>query len=383
MPQFGIYIHIPYCLQLCPYCDFAKYEVGKVPDQAHYTELLLKEIRQKRKFVPYPIATSIYFGGGTPSLLLPKHFRAILQEIKNHFELKSGLEITMEINPGTLTAEQIEELLSLGINRFSVGVQTFDDGLLQKIGRKHSAQETEKTLILLQKNKVNFSCDLLFALPNQTFAQVESDLEKMVGLGAHHISTYYLNVPENHFLAQARPTDDAQIEMFHFIEDFLEKNNILRYEISNFAREGFQSQHNKIYWTQQPYWGLGLSSHSYFPQDGFWGTRFFNPRSYDAYERTLLTDKLFLPENVEKLEQHQAMTEFCYTHLRRTQEGFSLDEFLKYFAIIPKMLQHELTRLTDQGLLEKSGKNLILSRKGRILSNLVFERLTFLREDLY
>lgn len=388
--SFGIYIHIPYCLQLCSYCDFAKYEVGAIPDQDHYTELLLKEIRQKKSFVPQQTVTSIYFGGGTPSLMAPYNFAKILGELKNSFHLKSGLEITIEINPGTLLPDQISKLVELGISRFSVGVQTFQDSVLKNLGRKHSAQDTRETLAVLANKKMNVSMDLLFALPGQTLQDTKNDLNEMLAYHPSHISTYYLNVPHQHFLSQNRPPDDTQVEMFHFIEDFLSSQNILRYEISNFAVPGKESQHNIIYWTQNPYLGFGLSAHSYYPETGPWGTRFSNPRTYGSYEKHVLSLKNYShflneipPPYLENLEKHQAMTEFCYTALRYTQKGLSRNDFLKKFQDLPHVMEQELVRLQERGLLEEKDDRFYLTKEGRILSNLVFERLTFLKEDLY
>jgi oxygen-independent coproporphyrinogen-3 oxidase len=285
--NFGIYIHIPYCLQICSYCDFAKYEVGKIPDQDHYTQLLLTEIRQKHHLVPKTSLTSIYFGGGTPSLLTEKQFELILSEINQHFSSAAEVtpEITIEINPGNIDEVKLVKLLELGVNRFSVGSQTFDDKLLKDIGRKHSSKETADTLKLLNKYNVNFTMDLLFALPKQTLENLKKDIEESLKFSPKHVSTYYLNVPDKHDLSKNRPTDDIQVKMFELIETTLENHSLHRYEISNYAKPGFESKHNLLYWTDRPYWGIGLSSHSFLEQEKTdWGMRFWNPKSYEGYE---------------------------------------------------------------------------------------------------
>lgn len=392
--KFGIYIHIPYCLQICSYCDFAKYEVGKIPDQEHYTQLLLTEIRQKYHLLPKRPLTSIYFGGGTPSLLTEKQFELIIGEIKKYFSPAAGLEITIEINPGNLNESKLTKLLELGVNRFSVGSQTFDDKLLKNIGRKHSSKETEETLSLLNKYKVNFTMDLLFALPKQTLETLQSDIEESLKFSPKHVSTYYLNVPDNHSLSKDRPDDDTQVKMFETIENTLKEHSLLRYEISNYATPGFESKHNLLYWTDQPYWGIGLSSHSFLEQDKTsWGTRFSNPRSYEGYEKYVnslshpkqISDNLD-PSRIEVLEKHQSMTEFCYTNLRK-MSGLDLQAFEKKYSAIPKLLTHELSALISRGLVKENSHGLknvfVLTQEGKILSNLVFERLTFLKEDLY
>lgn len=395
MNSFGIYVHIPYCLQICSYCDFAKYEIGKIPDPDHYTQLLLREIRQKHHLVPKKSLTSIYFGGGTPSLLTERQFELIIKEIKQHFIDFSGtalgpkLEITIEINPGNLSESKLMKLLELGVNRFSVGSQTFNDTLLKYIGRKHSALETAETLELLNKHNVNFSMDLLFALPNQTLETLKIDIESSLEFSPKHVSTYYLNVPDKHSLSKDRPNDETQVKMFELIENTLEQNNLKRYEISNYAKPGFESQHNLIYWNDQPYWGIGLSSHSFLPVESPWGTRFWNPKSYEGYEKYI--SELSQPKSIfdglskdqiEPLEKHQSMTEFCYTSLRK-MNGLNLEDFEKKFSYLPKLLTQELSNLKARGLLRESGPRFTLSTEGKILSNLVFERLTFLKEDLY
>jgi oxygen-independent coproporphyrinogen-3 oxidase len=393
--KLGIYIHIPYCLQICPYCDFAKYEVGKIPDQQHYTQLLLEEIRQKHHLVPKTSLSSIYFGGGTPSLLSEEQFSQIIGEIKKFFSPAAGesTEITIEINPGNLDEKKLVKLLELGVNRFSVGSQTFDNNLLKDIGRKHSAKETADTLKLLNKYNVNFTMDLLFALPKQTLENLKRDVEESLKFSPKHVSTYYLNVPDKHSLSIDRPSDETQVKMFELIEKTLEDHSLHRYEISNYAKPGFESRHNMLYWTDQPYWGVGLSSHSFLEQDKTeWGMRFWNPKSYEGYEKYVreLSHPLKIYQGlassqIETLEKHQSMTEFCYTSLRK-MSGLDLNDFQKKFSSLPKLLTQELDALIKKGLVKNapdSSHIYLLTQEGKILSNLVFERLTFLKEDLY
>ncbi len=386
--SFGIYVHIPYCLQICPYCDFAKYEVGKIPDQNHYTELLLKEIRQKNIFISKEKLTSVYFGGGTPSIMSVENMRKILDEIRHHFRLSEDIEITIEINPGNIDEKKLNQLLEMGVNRFSVGSQTFDDNLLDIIGRKHSAEETAETLRLLNKYDLNFSMDILFSLPHQTLEILKKDLMRALEYNPRHISTYYLNVPESNRLSENRADDETQVHMFKIIEQTLKENNVQRYEISNYAVPEFESKHNLIYWNDQPYWGIGLSAHSFLKHPP-WGIRFFNPKSYSGYESYIasLSKPQVVTEGlkesrIEVLEEHQSMTEFCYTSLRK-MSGLNLDHFFQKYSKIPRTLSRELLTLQSRNLLLKNGSVYQLSDEGKILSNLVFERLTFLKEDLY
>lgn len=387
--DFGIYIHIPYCLQICPYCDFAKYEVGKIPDQDHYTQLLIQEIRQKFKFAPNKLLSSIYFGGGTPSIMLIHNMRILITELRQLFEFSETIEITIEINPGNIDEPKLTQLMELGINRFSVGSQTFDDKLLDIIGRKHSSKETEETLNLLNRFNLNFSMDILFSLPHQTLDILKVDIQKALDFKPKHISTYYLNVPEKNLLSKNRANDEVQVEMFKTIERSLQEGGLKRYEISNYAIAGYESRHNLLYWKDRSYWGVGLSSHSFISHKDSppWGTRFFNPKSYDGYQKYVksLQDAGSLSDGlsgVEILAEHQSMTEFCYTSLRK-MNGLNLTDFDQKFAKIPRVLTRELSTLVSRGLIIEEGSTYRLSDEGKILSNLVFERLTFLKEDLY
>lgn len=362
---------------------------------------MLTEIRQKNNLVPKNTLTSIYFGGGTPSLMTVEQFKLIIGEIKQHFKSSAQLsgtalgpesvpEITIEINPGNIDENKLTKLLELGVNRFSVGSQTFSDNLLKDIGRKHSSKETTETLNLLNKYDVNFSMDLLFALPKQTLETLKRDVEESLKFSPKHVSTYYLNVPEKHSLSKDRPSDDTQVKMFEVIEKTLEEHSLKRYEISNYAKRGFESKHNMLYWTDQPYWGIGLSSHSFLDLDKTdWGTRFWNPKSYEGYEKyvKLLSNPKKISEGlsteqVEILTENESMTEFCYTSLRK-MSGLNIEDFEKKYAKIPKVLTHELSGLISKGLVRQNGSVFTLTQEGKILSNLVFERLTFLKEDLY
>ncbi|MEK7357348.1 MAG: coproporphyrinogen-III oxidase family protein, partial [Bdellovibrionota bacterium] len=239
---FGIYVHVPYCLQLCPYCDFTKYELGPkntsgvAPDA--YVELVRAEIRSRARGIPAKRAlSSIYFGGGTPSLLEPSHILSIMTELANEgLRPERGAEFTIEIDPATCDQARLDAYLEMGINRFSVGAQTFDDRLLKVAGRKHTSRDTIELLDLLRRNSVNYSFDLLFALPSQTLDGLRDDLARTLSFGPSHLSAYCLNVPEGHKLSGGRAPEEEQVEMFDVIESTLADGGLPRYEISNFAR---------------------------------------------------------------------------------------------------------------------------------------------------
>jgi oxygen-independent coproporphyrinogen-3 oxidase len=404
MNRLGIYVHIPYCLQICTYCDFVKFESKDLPPPRDYISLLALELSSRREAFA-PVATevhSIYFGGGTPSLFSPQEILSVLDEIeKNGFNFRDRLgkiEITLEINPGTIDLQSLERYLEMGISRFSVGAQTFDESLLAKTGRKHSVQETVETLELLARKGVNYSFDLLFGLPGQTLEGVQSDVRKALTFGPSHISAYNLTVPTGHPLNRGRASDDVQAEMFSLIESELANEGVVRYEVSNFAKPGFESQHNLLYWRDEPYWGLGIGAHSYIPGDGSngWGARFWNPATIRSYQNELasISGREFwnsLPkERNELLALNELLTDFCHTSLRR-MNGLSEDMLLKKFGPllarkIEKILELRLGPLVERGLViletGKQGRRWRLSPAGLPLADRVFETLTFLKDEI-
>ncbi len=389
--SFGIYIHTPYCIQRCPYCDFATYEKSKIPPIQSYIELVQEEIRQKSKAIKQKNLSTLFLGGGTPSLLDPEHILALFNELENNgFTFSKNSEVTIEINPATLDPKKIEGYLKLGINRFSVGAQTFDDVLLKKLGRMHSSADTVETLKLLNSFNVNCSLDLLFALPNQTKKQLINDLEIIASLSPQHVSCYYLTVPESNPLSQNRPAEEAQLDMFDLVFQDLEQAGYEQYEISNFCKPNFYSRHNMLYWTDEEYWGLGLSAHSYL-KSSEWGTRFWNPKTYGEYavliesNRNKIIDEEVgnLPvSNFERLQIHEALTDFCHTSLRLSQ-GLSVTALQKKFPEFAMSHVHrELMALKNDSLIEQNQDHYFLSKRGKLISNKIYERLTFLKEDL-
>jgi len=389
---FGIYIHIPYCLQRCTYCDFATYEQSKIMPPVQYLNLLKEEIRQTQQAYPQKELATIYFGGGTPSLLPAEDIVSILNELANAgFTKNSDTEMTIEINPATITAQKMETYLKAGMNRFSVGAQTFDDRLLKSVNREHNAQQTRETLTLLKSFGVNFSFDILFALPTQTLDGLKRDLDEVVKLRPPHVSPYCLTVPEGHILSNNRPLEDDQLKMFELISSTLKCEGYEQYEISNFSLPGFHSRHNYLYWDDSEYWGIGLSAHSYTHQ-GAWGTRYWNPNSIGAYQawiesqqgRQFLKPADNLPEaNFERLEKHQALTDFCHTSLR-TMKGLSEEKLAQRFGTPASVaVLGQLRLFAEQNLVTRYGEGLWrLTDEGLVLSNQVFAGLTYLRNEL-
>lgn len=386
--RFGVYIHIPYCLQRCTYCDFATYVHTEIKPPEYYVSLVKKEIFNKRNLFPHRVLDTIYFGGGTPSLI-PAHLIVELISELAKFGYTTGpqTEITIEINPATVDEKKLETYLKAGVNRFSVGAQSFSDRLLKMVHREHNAQQTVQTLELLRKYNLNFSFDVLFALPSQSLDELKYDVQVAVELGSKHISPYCLTVSEGHPLSKNRPLDDEQIEMFNIIHNELTKNDFQRYEISNYALNGFESKHNMLYWTDQEYWGLGLSAHSYSKKLN-WGSRFWNVNSFDLYgkqmdaENTLQNIENHNAQQIEHLDKHQALTDFCYTSLR-LGAGLSVEKLGEKFGTSTLDLINKIAQpMLDRKLLSLVNNHYVLTNSGVVISNQIFEKFAFLKEDL-
>jgi oxygen-independent coproporphyrinogen III oxidase len=386
--RFGVYIHIPYCLQRCTYCDFATYVHSEIKPPEYYVSLVKKEISNKRNLFPHRVLDTIYFGGGTPSLI-PAHLivELILELAKFGYTTGPQTEITIEINPATVDEQKLETYLAASVNRFSVGAQSFSDRLLKMVHREHNADQTIQTLELLRKYNLNFSFDILFALPTQSLEELKYDVQVAVELGSKHISPYCLTVPEAHPLSKNRPLEEEQIEMFNIIHTELTKKEFNRYEISNYALKGFESKHNLLYWTDQAYWGLGLSAHSY-SKNSKWGSRFWNVNSFELYDKQMNLERVLprvaslVNDQIEQLEKHQALTDFCYTSLR-LERGLSVDKLVNKFGASTLDLVTKIAApMLERKLLSFENSHYALSNAGLVISNQIFEKFAFLKEDL-
>lgn len=388
---FGVYVHIPYCLQRCTYCDFATYEKSKIMPSEDYVALVVEEISQTRRYQsPRPLDT-LYFGGGTPSLLPASQIVALIDALeKAGYPQGADCETTIEINPATIDREKMKVYLDRGINRFSVGAQTFDDRLLKSVKREHDARQTLETLELLQSLGVNFSFDLLFALPGQTLAGVGEDLRIAVQMGSSHVSPYCLTVPEGHSLSAGRPPEDEQVAMFELIEVGLTEAGFQRYEISNFARPGKESRHNLLYWTDQEYWSLGLGAHGYSKSTP-WGLRYWNENAIGEYAKRISSARGGQFESpaqhrqiggFEVLAEYQALTDFCHTALRLSR-GLAFSGLAERFdRAVQSEVTRRLSRLAERGWIELSENAGRLTPKGLLVSNRVFEEMTFLEHEM-
>ncbi len=385
--SLSCYIHIPYCLQKCLYCDFTTFTQDKLPPPEVYTNWVKQEIDHRHQGIPERNLISIYFGGGTPSLIPARNITSLINHLKNYFLFHPHIEISLEINPGTLTERSLHTYLSAGVNRFSVGVQTFREDLLKKFNREHSAQQTKESLRLLQKNKVIFSADLLFALNHQTKKNLQQDIDLLLSYNPHHLSAYYLTLPINHILQKNRPAESLQLEMFYQIQSSLKQAGFDHYEISNFARKKFYSRHNLAYWQYKNYWGLGLSAHSFLRLKNQ-RVRFWNPKSLSLYSKQVKKVPSDLPfsclpaEQKEILLPHEALTDFCHTALR-TRWGISLKKLkLLFDQKTSELVLKKLKDLKKKNWIKEENENWCLPFSSWLISNHIFREITFLKEDL-
>lgn len=363
MNPAGVYIHIPFCSSRCSYCDFAT-GIYQIEFAERYVRALLDEIRSSQ-LSGAPVDT-IYFGGGTPSLLEPQQLARILEVVHEQFEIDPNAEITLEINPGSATPAKLLEFRELGINRASFGAQTFDDRELAKLGRSHTAADARRTYHDLRAaGFANISFDLIAGLPGQTLTGWESNVDEALALRPEHLSFYLLEVHSGTPLAQhiergiqPVPDEDLAAVMYESMLERAEAAGYEHYEISNLCSPGFQSRHNTKYWTGEPYFGFGCSAHSY---DGV-SRRWSNERQVTEYVRLVEEGLKPLAEEHE-LTMQDLKSEALFLGLR-LMRGVSLD--------LCKDYEPDLARFREAGLLELDGDHVRLTRNGALLSNEVF-----------
>ncbi len=391
MREAQIYIHIPFCVRKCGYCDFVSVPAGREV-QASYQRALLREIRAQEERLSIP---SVFFGGGTPSIVDPLYIEQILSCLRSGHELWEGAEITLEANPGTLTPEKLDIYRRAGVNRLSLGLQSASDEELRMLGRIHTYGEfLESFRAAREAGFSNINVDLMAALPGQTEESFEETLRTVSALSPEHLSVYSLIIEEGtpfhekyHLQAMAReegredtwplPTEETERQMYHRARQILEENGYFRYEISNYARKGCQCRHNVGYWTGVPYLGFGVSASSYFG-----GRRFSDTRDLGEYLEVLAgqdenaseasgQDLSRLRTEEELVTRERAMEEFMFLGLRLTA-GVQEAEFLRRFgSSVEEVYGQAVSRMEEQGLMEREGGRLRLTERGNDVSNYV------------
>ncbi|WP_018661406.1 radical SAM family heme chaperone HemW [Heyndrickxia acidiproducens] len=368
------YIHIPFCEHICYYCDFNKFLLKNQPVDA-YVDMLVKEMKIKAAAYPYEKLHTIFVGGGTPTALNEAQLEKLLSGINEYLPYDHRGEFTFEANPGETSEEKLRILFEHGVNRLSFGVQSFNDRLLEKIGRTHRAADVYHTIETARRSGFeNISIDLMFGLPTQTVEEFRTSLDAAFSLQLEHYSSYSLIVePRTIFYNLMKkgklplPSEDTEAQMYDILMNEMEKHGYRQYEISNFARPGFESIHNLVYWDNEEYFGFGAGAHGYEK-----GVRTANAGPLKKYIRLLQNDTLPVVEKHAETEQER-MEEEMFLGLRKNK-GVSIRHFQeKFHADLYDVFAPAIQEMTNRGLLEQTADNIRLTRKGRFLGNEVFE----------
>lgn len=369
--NLGIYIHIPFCKSKCSYCDFLSFVPKSEDEKNRYVDYLIKEIGLYSKLYGKRCVDSIYFGGGTPSLIGTKNVNRIMEAIYSGFNVLDHSENTLEINPGTTDEHLYKEIYNTGINRASLGLQTSDDRIIKTLNRTSSFKDFLKAVNELKESGIkNISADLMLSLPGNTEERELKDAKLISELGINHISAYSLIVHENTPIYEdiknkklILPSEDEERKSYHDLSNFLSEIGYERYEISNFAKSGFESRHNKKYWNLDEYLAFGIAASAFI--EGERRKNFSNLKYY--YE---VLDRKELPYRVEYvLDLSDKMSEYSFLNIR-TKDGISLEKFnerfnREFFDVF------NLEKHCDSGLIKIEKGHVVLTEKGMDLSNLV------------
>lgn len=378
--EIGVYIHIPFCISKCFYCDFASF--AKKEDLIEqYVFALCNEILKNAEILSQYKITTIYIGGGTPSYIDEKYIKQILDTFMLFVNKEELKEVTIELNPNSVTREKLLTYKEAGVNRLSIGLQSTYDDILKKIGRVHKIEDFENTLNLA--NEVGFnniSLDLIYPLPDLNLERFKASVDYALNLkdkNIKHISIYNLEVHENTKLAfllnegyVTLVDEDEEYEMYKYLKDTFEKNGYHRYEISNYSLTGYESKHNLRYWNQELYLGFGSGASSFFG-----GARYSNVKNIEEYINCIDNDKSVIEDDsYEELDLLAIMKEYVMLSLRKI-EGLNITKFkTKYKKDITDIFGQEIKELIDNSLIEKTENNIKLTNRGLEVANLVWEK---------
>ena len=384
MKNIGIYLHIPFCKKKCYYCDFVSY-CNEENNINTYIECMQKEIEFKslelNKFSKNNIEqfeiNTIYIGGGTPSFIDSKYISKILKKIKEYFTVKKDCEITIEVNPDSVSLEKLIEYKNSGINRISIGLQSTKNKLLKEIGRVHNFEQFKQAYNNIKiAGFKNINIDLMIALPNQTLEDVEESLTEIMSLNPSHISVYSLILEdETKIFKEVKkgnlklPDDELERKMYWNVKKSLEKNGFMQYEISNFSKPEKESKHNLNCWNQDEYLGIGVSAHSFFNN-----IRFSNTINLNDYIKNIQNDKYTKNQTIhEILSLDERKKEFMILGLRKIK-GIEIKKFKEKFGENPiYIFRNQINKLVNENLIEIDGDFIRLTNKGLDLENIVWE----------
>lgn len=367
----SLYIHLPWCVQKCPYCDFNSHVVKNDLPELEYVRAVQADLDFEAARLAGCKVSSIFFGGGTPSLFSGRAIASILEMVRQQFDLVDGIEITLEANPGTVEMSHFSAYRQAGVNRLSLGFQSLDDCMLQRLGRIHTSGESLQAFeVARQAGFDNINIDLMFGLPQQDVVQGINDLKAVILLNSEHLSWYQLTLePNTRFAVQPLdlPDDDVCYELQEAGIRMLFSYGYNRYEVSAYAKQGYYCQHNLNYWQFGDYLGVGAGAHSKLSRpDPIRYARFKHPNDYMRHVGASSVYQLQSPVLAEEV-----LFEFLLNHLRLV-EGFSLQYMQEATGVTPDMLVHVLAPLIEQGLIVLDGETCRASRKGFRYLNEVF-----------
>ncbi|MGG3955274.1 radical SAM family heme chaperone HemW [Bhargavaea massiliensis] len=368
------YIHIPFCTHICHYCDFNKVFLHQQPVDAYIDALIIEMERTFERFPTLRLQT-VFIGGGTPTSLTAKQLDRLLHAIHRIVPLASNVEFTVEANPDGVSDEQLRVLKQWGVNRLSFGVQTFDDELLTRIGRTHTKETAIETIERAHELGFhNINIDLMYGLPTQTIAQLKGTLQMTFSLPIQHVSAYSLIIePKTVFYNLMKknmlslPSQEEEAYMYEIVMEQMEKHGYVQYELSNYAQKGLYSRHNMTYWNNEYYYGFGAGAHSYMN-----GVRYVNVGPIKKYIQLIEHGKLpYIDTHVVSKEEQ--MEEHMFLGLRKT-EGVNKREFLaRYGKTVHEVFSEAIARQKQNGLLEETDEAIVLTHRGKLLGNEVFQ----------
>ena len=372
LPPLSLYIHIPWCIRKCPYCDFNSHEAkGTIPEKA-YIDCLISDLDHSLPKIWGRRVYSIFFGGGTPSLFSAEGIDAILAAVRARVALDAEAEITLEANPGTFEAEKFRDYRYAGINRLSIGIQSFNAQQLQALGRVHNDHEAKRAIEIAQQNFDNINLDLMFALPRQTLAECAADVDAALAFDTNHLSIYHLTLEPNtlfHSFPPPLPDDDLAADMQEMIEAKLSSAGYGHYETSAYAKPGRESRHNLNYWRFGDYVGIGAGAHGKisFPDRISREARFKQPKAY------MQQSPLGLSNEEEKIIAPADLPFEFMLNALRLSEGFSNTLFVERTGLPISVIARQLQLAAERGLIESDHLRVTPTAKGRLFLNDLLE----------
>lgn len=370
----GIYIHIPFCKSFCNYCDF--YSITNLNDISKLTDAIITEAGRQTGYLEGEVVDTVYFGGGTPSLLSVEDTKAILFAVSKNFKVQSNAEITIEANPDDIYAGYLKQLAKIGVNRLSLGVQSWDNKRLKYLGRRHTAEQSAEALeMAFSEGFKNVSVDLIYGIPGMNAEDLKKDLDKTFTYPIRHLSAYHLTIEEETRFGKMKKEgklveidEELSAAMFALLGSECKERGFVHYEISNFASEGYISRHNSSYWKQIPYLGLGPSAHSFNGRSRQWNIS-------DVRRYIQAINRGEVPFEREELDKVTMFNEYVMTSLR-TMWGIDLEHVEKMYD---KELHDYLVNLSDKyiryGLMRHHKNTLILTDQGKMISDNIIAEL--------